>query len=343
MDVIECDERHAAAWNEFVAENPACWHYHLYGWKTVIERAYRNSCNYLAAVNGSSIRGVLPLAVVKSRFFGKSVTSLPYLDTAGVAAAAPEARSALLERAVTLARDHDVDYLELRQVEPVAGDFRVDTHKVSLTRALEPTIEELWDSLPSERRNRVRKARKAGLTAETRGFDLLPRFYRVWSSNMRDLGSPVHSLRFFQTVLEVFPDSVGVLLIRTPSEDIGAAIIIEFKGTLAVPWVSSLRAHFALHPNDLLYWEAMKLALEHGHRRFDFGRSTEHSGNYEYKIRWGAQSAPLYWHYKALGRQEPVLPSEDRSRYGLAVQVWRHMPLAFTNWLGPKLRKQITS
>jgi FemAB-related protein (PEP-CTERM system-associated) len=265
------------------------------------------------------------------------------LDTAGLAAATPEASAMLQSRAVVLARAQRVDYLELRQSDRLKGEFRVDTHKVSLTRPLELTVEELWDSLPSERRNRVRKARKAGLTALSGGNDLLPRFYRVWSNNMRDLGSPVHSRRFFETVLEVFRDSVHVLLIRYSDQDIGAAIVIEFKGTLAVPWVSSLRAHFALHPNDLLYWEAMKLAQERGHRRFDFGRSTERSGNYDYKVRWGAQSTPIYWHYQALGRKQPVLASEDRDRYGLALQVWRRMPLAFTNWLGPKLRKQITS
>jgi FemAB-related protein (PEP-CTERM system-associated) len=289
------------------------------------------------------VLGILPLAVIKSRIFGRSVTSLPFLDTAGVVAVDERAPQVLIERAVELAQEHGVSYLELRQLEDVGGDFRVDRHKVSLTLALKPTVEEQWSALASERRNRVRKARKSGLTVEVHDRSALKEYYHVWCRNMRDLGSPAHSVGFFERVFDVFPAHASILLVRKRQMSIGAAIAIEFKKVLAVPWVSSLRPFFTLHPNDIMYWEAMTLALKRGCRTLDFGRSTAGSGNHTYKTRWGAQARPLCWAYRSLGDRDPSLPNQDDPRYHLAVSLWKRLPVRLANLIGPRLRKGITS
>ena len=252
------------------------------------------------------------------------------------------ARDALLDAALQIACNRGVDYLELRQSREVPGEFRVDTHKVSLTMPLKATVEEQWDSAPSERRNRVRKSRKSGLRAEFAGLNRLSDFYRVWSHNMRDLGSPAHSRRWFEVALETFREHMTLLLIRDDQDFAGAAVLVEYKGTLAVPWVSSLRQHFARHPNDLLYWEAMKRGVERGCRRFDFGRSTAGSGNFTYKVRWGAEATPIYWQYRALGKGGATLPDEESAKYSLAVNLWKRMPVGLANRIGPRIRKGIT-
>jgi len=343
MQLLECDASQRDLWDDFVFSQDRAQYSHLFGWKSVIEEAYGHTCPYLMAVDRDAVLGVLPLSVVKSRLFGSSITSLPFLDTAGVLATREDVRDALVGRASALAAEQRVDYLELRQTEQLAGKFRVDTRKASLTCKLESTVEGMWDALPSERRNRVRKARKAGLQVEIGGAETLPRFFAVWSRNMRDLGSPAHSPEFFRLVLGAFPDSVSVLLVHRGELDIGAAIIVAFKGVLSVPWVSSLRAHFALHPNDELYWEAMKLAQGRGCKLFDFGRSTIDSGNYTYKMRWGAEATPLFWHYRSIEGRTAALVTGERPGISLVVEAWKRMPIALCNWLGPLVRKSLTS
>ena len=43
------------------------------------------------------------------------------------------------------------------------------------------------------------------------GRELVPEFYEVFARNMRDLGTPVYARRFFETILEEFPDTRGDL------------------------------------------------------------------------------------------------------------------------------------
>lgn len=344
MNISECVVGQQTQWDDFVFAHPQGWHYHLYGWKEVIEGAYGHDCKYLLASQGQTVVGVLPLAIVRSRLFGCSATSLPFLDAAGVIANDPDVKRALIERAVALTEELHLGYLELRSTTRLDGDFRVDTHKVSLTMPLTESAEQQWESLPSERRNRVRKAMKAGLEVVRTDREGLPEFYRVWSENMRDLGSPAHSLRWFETTMSAFEDTASFILVRAGKECVGAAVMIDFKGTLAVPWVSSLRKWFAQHPNDLLYWGAMETAIQRRCRTFDFGRSTVDSGNHTYKARWGAQAGSLFWHYHGAGHAKAAKPpSEESSKFRLAVAIWKRLPLGLATWMGPHVRKGITS
>src|SRR6516162_5924727 len=58
--------------------------------------------------------GFLPLAFLDTFLFGKFLVSLPYLNTNGVVANTPAVQSELITRAVTLADELNVRYLELR-------------------------------------------------------------------------------------------------------------------------------------------------------------------------------------------------------------------------------------
>jgi len=122
-------------------------------------------------------------------------------------------------------------------------------------------------------------------------------------------------------------------------EAIGGGLVLYFKDTVYMPSASSLRSHFHVCPNNLLYWEVIKRACENGYRTFDFGRSTVGSGTYQFKKQWGAAVKPLHWQYILLkGNQIPSLnPSNPRFR--LAVAAWKHLPVPLASWIGPRIVK----
>ena len=336
------EEADGSAWQEFVCSRPQCGLYHDLGWKDVIEASYGHRVPYLLTKRNNKITGILPLALVRSRFFGNSLTSLPFLDFCGLAADDEQSQLSLLKKAEELGQKFGVDYIELRQREPTSGNFRTSTQKVLMTLELGSNEDELWNRLSSERRNRVRRAIKSGLSVEISESSMLPVFYDIWTRNMRDLGSPPHSQKFFERVLENFEGRCAILLVRLEKRYVGSALALFSKDTFTLPWVSSLREYFRLYPNNLLYWDAMRFAIQRGVCVFDFGRSTQGSGTYEFKSRWGAVATPLYWQFLQIkGRQ--VKTVSDASKFQLAVKVWRRLPISVTRMIGPAVRKYITA
>jgi hypothetical protein len=73
----------------------------------------------------------------------------------------------------------------------------------------------------------------------------------------------------------------------------------------------------------------------------DLGRSTPGSSSYDFKRQWTKHEQPLHWYYwLAPGVALPELRKETR-RYRWASKVWRRLPLAITNRLGPQIVRSI--
>jgi FemAB-related protein (PEP-CTERM system-associated) len=327
----------AERWDSFVRNAPDGTVMHLQGWRAVLERAYGHPTFQLAAVDGDELCGVLPLALVSGPLLGRQLVSMPFMDYGGVCAAGnTKAEALLVQAAIELARARRAT-LALRYARPVDLGLPSSVEKVTMTLELGSSEDALWRRLPSERRNRIRRAQKHGLTAAVRDADALHDFYRVFAENMRELGSPVHSRRFFEEVLREFPWS-KLVIVTADSEAIGAGLMLIHGGTISIPWVSSLRKHFDRYPNQLLYWEAMRFGIAQGHRILDFGRSSVGSGTYEAKRQWGATPVQLHWYYHP---ETSAPPGDDVKRLDWATTVWRRLPLRVANALGPWLRKQI--
>jgi FemAB-related protein (PEP-CTERM system-associated) len=334
------DDLEGPHWNRFV-EAAGGTVFHLWQWRTIVRRAYGHPAHYLMAETGSRVDGVLPLITINSRLFGRATVSLPFADYGGMCARGAAAAEALLAEAQRQGRAAGSDYLQLRQREPMpelpgsAGD------KITMELTLEPDPASIWARLPTERRNRVKKAQRAGVRGRFTDVDALEAFYAVQLESMRDLGSPVHSPEFFRAVAEELRPYVRVLLIERLGEVIGAALCLFFRDTVYIPWVSSLRRHFAHNPNMVLYWTAIEEACHAGYRVLDFGRSSPGTGPFEFKRQWGATPSPLGWRSLALrGGRVPTFSGQGRAEW-LLVQSWKRLPLGLTRVLGPRVRGMI--
>jgi len=330
------------SWDKFVMNQPKGTIYHLYGWKDIIERAYSHKSFYLVAKDGGGIVGILPLFRVKSLLFGDQLVSLPFLDVAGILCEDVNITENLIESGKNLAHELGVDSLSLRHFESVLKEGTDDLEKVALKLGLEKDINQMLKRIPSERRNRIKKCQKVGLTATMVGAEGVDDFYRVFKVNMRDLGSPVHSKLFFEEMFRHIKDNVKIAFVRFEGMTIGAALCLFWRGTIHVPWVSSLRAYFKYYPNILLYWHVMKYGCENGYRELDFGRSSQNSGTYEFKRQWGANPVQLHWeYYLTNANRASVHIKKEDSVFPLMIKIWKKIPVSAATWLGPKIRKGI--
>jgi FemAB-related protein (PEP-CTERM system-associated) len=195
----------------------------------------------------------------------------------------------------------------------------------------------MWDGLKSKVRNQVKKPRKAGLTVERGGAELLPHFFRVYSENMRDLGSPSHSRRFFQAVMDNFPEDVSIYVVWHDGRAIGAGFTMANGDRLEIPWASSLRRYNSLCVNHLMYWQVMEDACRDGFQWFHFGRSTRDSGPYRFKLQWGSEPEQLHWYYLAPDAKAAARASSLEQSYGWGTKLWQRLPLWLTRRIGPRI------
>jgi FemAB-related protein (PEP-CTERM system-associated) len=328
-------------WDHFVASHPDASGYHVWRWRRVFESAFGHETLYLAAREHGRIVGVLPLVIFRSRLFGRCGVSLPFVNYGGVCAEDEEVADALVEKAAALAKLAGLSHVELRHQTRQCPALPAREHKVGMYLALERDPKQAWDRLDKKVRNQVRKAEKSGLTARWGGGELLDRFYAVFARNMRDLGTPVYSPRFFREVLATFPDSARVCLVDHGETTVAGAIALRHRDVLEVPWASSLRDYRSMCPNNLMYWRVIEHAMENRLATLDFGRSTPNEGTFHFKQQWGAEPKPLYWEYALNG--DAALPnvSPANPRYRAAIAVWTRLPLAVTNWIGPHIVRSI--
>jgi serine/alanine adding enzyme len=325
-------------WEGFVAAKGDAAGYHAWDWQRVFEQAFGHRSVYLIARRGDAVAGVLPLVEIRSRLFGNTLTSLPFLNYGGVIADAPDAADALAAVAKEEARTRRCDHVEMRHVEAQFPQLPSKHHKVSMRLALAPNM---WESLDRKVRNQIRKAEKSGLVVERGGEELIGDFYKVFARNMRDLGTPVYSRRLFDEVLRTFPDRSLLHVVRLKGEAVAAGFTYRTPEMLQLPWASSIREFNSLCPNVLLYWDAIQFAQSAGAATFDMGRSTPNEGTFKFKAQWGAQPVPLTWEYQLLAQREMPNVSPANPKFQLAIALWQKLPVSVTLRVGPMIVRAI--
>lgn len=326
------------AWESYVDARGDAAGYHSWRWRQVFAEAFGHEPVYLIAREGGLITGVLPMVQIKSLLFGRTLTSLPFLNYGGVMADGAEVGQALIDAAQHEAAARRCSHVELRHVDAQFPGLPCKQHKVSMRLKTGPGM---WEALDRKVRNQIRKAEKSGLTVERGGAALVGDFYDVFARNMRDLGTPVYSRRLFDEVMRVFPDRAQLHVVRLNGQPVAAGLTYRTPQMVQLPWASSLRAYNPLCPNVLLYWDAIQFANDSGAGIFDMGRSTPNEGTFKFKAQWGAEPVPLHWEYQLLQQAELPNVSPANPKYQFAIALWQKLPLAVTLRVGPMIVRAI--
>jgi FemAB-related protein (PEP-CTERM system-associated) len=347
-EIRRAGESARAGWNAFVAKHSAASPYHRFEWADAVAAAYGHPAQRLYALRGGRVVGILPLVAMRSPFDGGRLVSLPFCDVGGPLCQDAEVERGLVEKAAALGRRLGAKQVELRMsapLESVPAGFgaSVHSHKVRMVMDLPPSSDELMASFKSKLRSQIRRAERNGVEFRRGTPGQVDRFYEVFCTNMRDLGSPVHARGWFEEVLRSYRENAALALVCFEDKPIGGGILLFNGGGASIPWASTLRSHNHLAPNMLLYWGLLKLACDRGCRTFDFGRSTPEEGTYRFKAQWGARPAPLHWATLAAGDSGVVFEASNPSRLReTAADLWKRLPLPVANCLGPYLRRHVS-
>jgi FemAB-related protein (PEP-CTERM system-associated) len=327
------------AWDLFVNAHPEGSFFHLTGWKRVLERAFGHKTHYLIAKDSLGVQGVLPLARVKSLLFGDSLVSTPFCVYGGPVAATLEARAALEAAACDLARELDVDFLELRNRKPSGNGWPTKDLYVTFRKAIVADDQANLAAIPRKQRAIVRKGIEAGL--ETTLDTDARRLYDAYSESLRNLGTPVFSRRYLEILREEFGDRCEIETISTGGNVLASVMSFYFRDEV-LPYygggTSLARQHSA---NDYMYWQLMKRAAARGVRIFDYGRSKRDTGAFKFKTHWGFEPEPLSYEYFLVRAKSMPNLSPTNPRYSSAINLWKKMPLRLTQMIGPPVARYL--
>jgi FemAB-related protein (PEP-CTERM system-associated) len=179
------------------------------------------------------------------------------------------------------------------------------------------------------------------MTVRIARYEELDNFYKVYSINMRDLGTPVYPRQFFRNILDHFPENSWICTVSIGTTPVASGFLLGFKEKLEIPWASSIREYNRLGPNMLLYWSCLEFACIHGFHVFDFGRSTVGEGTHRFKEQWGAVQHPMFWHYWMAEEGDMPEINPSNPKYRLAIGMWKKLPVSLTNLLGPRIVRNI--
>ncbi len=334
LAATDCD-----AWDTFVVAHPDASFFHLSRWARVIERAFGHRTHYLLAKESERIVGVLPLARVRSVLFGDALSSTPFCVYGGAVANSENIRRALEDRAAELARELQVDHLELRNTRVTRTDWPTKDLYATFRKTLDPDPEKNMLAIPRKQRAEVRAGIKNNLQIE---FDRdSKRLFDIYSTSVRALGTPVFSRHYFDVLLEEFGDACEIATVVHQGTPVAGLLTFWFRDEVLPYYGGGLPAARPLSAYDFLYWNLMHRACERGTRIYDFGRSKVETGPYRYKKHWGFEPKPLPYAYHLVRSASVPNLSPTNPKYRYFIEAWKRTPLPVTQMLGPMLAKYL--
>lgn len=338
MNIEALSSASEADWDAYVSRQAEATVFHRAGWKRVIERSTGHEGSYWLAREQGQVVGIYPFFILSTRLFGTLGVSLPFVGYGGLVTDGPEIERALTDEAAKQARAAGCDSIELRQLHPLKLDWPTTDRKVATTIPTDGGAGQMFSRLHQNVRNKIRKAAKNGVSVQ-QGAEFLPEFYAIYSRNLRDLGTPVITRRFFEAAVAAFPQQVRVYRALRNGKTLAAKVVVADADTCHFVWSASLREELCHAPVHAMNWKAIEDACEAGCRRIDLGRSTAESSHHDFKKYWGGESRTLPWAYQLLGRTDIPGLNKENGAFSLAIALWKRLPLGVSRMLGPPIAR----
>jgi FemAB-related protein (PEP-CTERM system-associated) len=323
----------------FVGEQPGGTPFHLPAWGRATARATGQSFTPLLAERHGKLVAILPLTTVRSRLFGTALVSTGFGVGGGPLGEDPEARAALIRKALRIAEAEGAPTIELRGgPAPDGAGWTLDSGRyLGFVRPIASDDVAELAAIPRKQRAEVRKALAADLEVVTgRSTRDLAEHFAVYAESVRNLGTPVFPPALFRQVLDAFgPEGADILTVRHAGKPVASVLSLYWRGTVYPYWGGGTREARGLRANDAMYFALMRHARERGCTAFDFGRSKAGTGPAAFKKNWGFTPEPLSYATWTRDGAAPRDASPLNPKYRLKIAAWQRLPLLVANRIGP--------
>jgi FemAB-related protein (PEP-CTERM system-associated) len=327
------------SWNEYVAHNPLSSFCHRAEWKSILEKSYDIKTHYMYAEDNDVIKGILPLAEVKSIIFGHTLISTPFCVYGGICSDTEEISALLCDEAIRLGKELGVDYVEFRNLSDQQNTWSGKDFYHTFKKKISANYEENFQAIPRKQRAMVRKGINNNLHSEIDSDT--DRFYDIYSISVRNLGTPVYPKIYFENLKEDFGTDCEILTVLHGGKPI-SSVLSFYSDEIVMPYYGGgLAEARQLKAYDFMYWELMRRSCENNIRCFDFGRSIEGTGSFSFKKNWGFKPEKLYYRqFLVEATQTPDFSPMDK-KYSIYIKMWKKLPLPIANLIGPMISRNL--
>lgn len=333
--VAAAGDSDAADWDRYVDAHPRAGVFHRFVWRSVLADGLGYQPEYRIARRDGRVCAVLPLMRVRSLLHGTTLVSLPFCATGGPLADDAPALDVIDRHAQALAQECSARYVEYRFEEDSPLPAPTQDLYQTFLKTVPENIEELA-AVPQKRRSLLRKAMAAGLRVEV-GRDV-DSFFDLYADNAHAHGTPALPRRFFRLLLDRLGGDADILLVRdTHGRALSGMLNYHFRDRLMAYFAGENEDARASYANDLKCWQLQVHARRSGHALMDYGRSKAGTGSMDFKKLWGFEAVPLAYAFRLVGDSEIPQNNPMNPKYRLAIRVWRRLPRAVVDVIGPRV------
>ena len=280
--------------NKYIEHSELCKFY----WKDVLEEKFNASTYFYIAIDETGIiSGIFP-AYTNVNYKGQINL---YTLHKGFYALDKYSKKLLLKQIVSLASEKKIVSTEFSTKESIEELSNYLIEKSSIILNLDSTIGGTWNNLRSKTRNMIRKSKNSGLVCE-KGYKNINKFYSIYSTNLANLGVPIHEREFFLEMSRTCSGESELIVAKYNGKIISGLLIFFGVNSSIYPFQSTDIKYNNLAATQFLIWEAIKLSIEKGITRFDMGESSYGSPVYKSKINFGGLPEAVYY-YKQIQNQ----------------------------------------
>ncbi len=303
-----------AEYDRFVANHEHSLVYYCAKYKDLLKDLLQCHEEYLIAVEGDRIRGVLPLLYMEGSG-GRVYNSLPFFGSyGGVLADGVVAEERLLgaydEIATgesTMASTIVSNPLQPQGTSSLRGNY-ADRRIGQLTALSEQgdSPDHLMERVDASARRNVRKAERQGVSVEV-DHTQMGVLREIHETNMRAIGGLAKPERFFELVPGYFVpgEDFDVYVAKKDGAVVAGLLVFYFNLTVEyfVPVVDE--QHRPVQPLAIILYTAMHDASQRGFRWWNWGGTwTSQTGVYRFKRKWAAVERHYEYHTQL---NEPTL------------------------------------
>jgi len=282
-----CEDKNR--WNDFCEKQINLPPSSTFEWNNILESTYNvNTFPILSIDEKGKVCGILPIYEIIDYAGVPNFHSLKF----GLIADTDVIANDLVTFAYKLAQEKGALNINITSGYKLFPQIKSQTKTKTITLDILQSENEMWKKIRGKARNMVKKARKDNVVFQ-QGIENLEEFYSVYSNRMLKKGVRIHSLRYFQNIIEQIGDKVELFIARKGPKIIGGMFLIYSGDTAAYIYGGSL-VNKGTSPNQLLLWEMVCFCIKKNIKYLDLGESIEGTGVYNFKIWFGGVPKDIY-------------------------------------------------